>query len=45
VQSYVSKLERGTRIDITVDEISALGKVLGVEPWALTFGDHGEASR
>ncbi len=38
VQSYISKLERGNRTDITIDEIAALGKELGVEPWALTFG-------
>ena len=43
VQSYISKLERGERTDITVDEVAALGKELGVEPWALTFGQ--EVSR
>lgn len=45
VQSYVSKLERGERTDITVDEVSELGKVLGVEPWSLTFPAPSEASR
>jgi transcriptional regulator with XRE-family HTH domain len=45
VQSYVSKLERGDRTDITLDEVSELGKVLGVEPWALTFPAPNEVSR
>ena len=37
-QSFISKLERGNKTDVTRDEAKALGRELDVDPMALIFG-------
>lgn len=37
-QSFISKLERGEKTDVTTTEAKELGRVLDVDPLALRFG-------
>lgn len=37
-QSFIAKLETGAKSEVTRDEAKALGRALGVDPFALTFG-------
>lgn len=36
-QSFISKIERGEKSSVTVDEAKALGRELGVDPLAIVF--------
>lgn len=43
-QSFICKLERGVIVDPPIGEVVKIGRVLGVDPLALRFGQT-EASR